>query len=195
MSATPDPAAAAADPLAAVRELFGRAARGDAAVLPELRRTLDEHPETWAGFGDLAAHAQAAWIRLVAGQNLLLHESLLRKAEALGAEVAGADATPLERLLAERVAATWLQINYADATYAQYTGSCAVTLRELLRRQEAAERRHQAAVKQLALVRKLLRRAPSPLELLRPTADAAPGVPPVKLRRAGSPAVGVPVAN
>jgi hypothetical protein len=46
----------------------------------------------------------------------------------------------------------------------------------LQRQQDAAHRRHLAGIKQLAVVRKLLRPAPSPLELLRaPVGETSPG--------------------
>ena len=48
-------------------------------------------------------------------------------------------------------------------------------LRERSQWQQAAERRHQAALKTLAVVRKLLRPVPSPLDLLKtPVAETSP---------------------
>jgi hypothetical protein len=131
------------------KSLLERAARGDTTVLDELKKLLDDQPGVWRAYGDLAARAQESWVDLAAGTNLLLKESLERHAQALRAEVAGPNAPPLERLLAERVVATWLQLNYADAdaAVARKRGVGAATLRELAKRQESAERRHQAAVK------------------------------------------------
>ena len=60
--------------------LVERATKGDATVLPKLRRLLDESPELWRGYGDLALQARSSWIQLAAGQNLLLDECLTRKA-------------------------------------------------------------------------------------------------------------------
>jgi hypothetical protein len=44
-----------------------RARQGDESVLPELQRVLDENPEIWVRAGNIAAHAQAAWLRLISG--------------------------------------------------------------------------------------------------------------------------------
>jgi hypothetical protein len=153
-----------------------RAREGDRTVLAELRRLLDQNPRLWQCHGDLAQQAEEAWLRLAAGQDLFLHESLCRKLRDLREELAGPDPSPLEKLLVGRVVACWLQVYYADAVYAQTKDPTVppATLRELQWRQEAAERRFQAAVKQLAVVRKLLRPAPSPLDLaLRPSTDRA----------------------
>ena len=73
----------------------------------------------------------------------------------------------MEKLLVERIVACWLQIHYADALYAQAKGpqSTAPVRQELMKRQESSQRRYLAAIKQLALIRKLLKPALSPLQL------------------------------
>src|SRR5262245_52882221 len=80
--------------------LLERAKTGDLSVLPQLRRMLDESPEIWRGYGDLSLQAQGALVKLAGGNNLLLCESLMRKVEALKAELMGESPSPLERLLA-----------------------------------------------------------------------------------------------
>src|SRR4051794_33893276 len=85
-----------------IRGLLGRARGGDAAALPALRAALDGRPELWRAYGDLAAHARAAWVDLIAGHDLALAECLARQAAVLLGELAGPAAPPLERLLAER---------------------------------------------------------------------------------------------
>ncbi len=177
-----------------LRELVHRAQQGDHTALPELRRALDADPALWNEYGDLARQSEGAWLRLLAGKDLVLFECVQRKLGALRAELAGPEPSPLERLLVERVAACWLQTLYADAIYAQSQGPGATpaVLRELMRRQESAQRRYLDAIKKLTLVRKLLKPALSPLELAsRPVREA----PAVRLHRASAPADGEAVLN
>jgi hypothetical protein len=136
--------------------LVQRAQQGDESVLPELGQILDANPETWKGYGDLALQAQAAWLQLISGPNLLLRESLARKLDQLKAELAGTDPSPLEKLLVERATATWLQLQYADAVYAQVKMNSSAQHQALQRRQNSAQQRHLQAIKMLVTVRKLL---------------------------------------
>ena len=95
---------------------------------------------------------------LVAGADLFLRETVLRKLHDLRAELLTNSTSPLERLLVERIVACWLQTHYADALYAQARceDATAAVRKELLQRQESTHRRYLAAIKQLALVRRLL---------------------------------------
>ncbi len=146
-----------------LRELLGRAGRGDLTVLPALRRLLDAAPHLWRYAGDVARHAEASWIDLLAGGDLLVRESMTRSVAALKAELAGPNATPLERLLAERVAANRLQASQADAAFAQLKGQdiTAAQLETCQRRQERTQRSYLEAIKAMATVRKLTANAPS----------------------------------
>ena len=155
--------------------LLARAEQGDRSVLPELRKALDANAEIWRHYGDLAAQAEASLILLAAGNNLLLAESLQHKLRALKDELGGESPSPLERLLVERVTATWLQVSYFDGLLAQAKGASEAQAKMLQRQQDAAHRRHLTAVKTLATVRKLLRPALSPVDLaLRPVAESRP---------------------
>jgi hypothetical protein len=131
-----------------------RAQKGDASTLPELRALLDGNAELWRRHGDLAWHAEDALVRLAAGDDLLLRESLQRKLAELKTELAPEG--PLERLLVERVTACWIACNYADAVFGQTREDRAPRAEVLRRRQDSAHRRLLEAMKLLALVRKLL---------------------------------------
>jgi len=142
--------------------MVARARAGDREVLPRLRAFLDDHFEVWQQTGDLARHTQDSWVGLIAGTDLTAGESLVRKAAALGSELAGPTASPLERLLVERVVACWLQVHYSDAAVAEITG---VSLREAVfmqKRQDAAHRRYLGAIGALAMVRRLVPAAVEP---------------------------------
>jgi hypothetical protein len=172
--------------------LLEKAERGDRSVLPELRRLLQDHPDLWRGYGDLGLQARAAMIQQTAGKNLLLAESLLRKAAAMKDELAGESAPPLERLLADRVVATWLDVNYQEALLAQSAGAGEARSKMIERRQDAANRRHLAAVKMLATVRKLLTPAASPVDIASRLGGQNPAV---RRGREGVIAGKVPLSN
>lgn len=152
--------------MAGLRELVTRAKSGDRTVLPQLREYLDEHPEIWTEVGDLALHAQESWLALMAGQDLVLEESVRRKMDELRGELGSEAASKVEKLLIERVVACWLQVHYADAAYAQAKGPAATASvrREMMQRQSSAQHRYLTSLKQLAIVRKLLKSGPSPME-------------------------------
>ena len=176
-----------------LRQLVERAEQGDASVMGELRVALDANPWVWERYGDLAKQSQAAWLLLIAGRNLLLLESTQRKAEQLRAELAGPEPSRLERLLVERIVSCWLQTNYADSAYAQLPrGANPAQHTAALRRQNAAQQRYLQAMRALATIRKLLRPAPSPLDLaMRPVPEQPAG----RLAGASVPADGEPVLN
>ncbi|HEY7428464.1 MAG TPA: hypothetical protein VH682_29800 [Gemmataceae bacterium] len=174
-----------------VDRLLERAKKGDATVLPQLRRLIDASPTFWHGYGDLALQARASWVQLTAGPNLILLEGLMRKAAELTKEVAGASPSPLEQLLAERVAVCWLQVSYYDSVVAQTQEFTPAKARILQKQHDAAQRHYLAAIKTLATVRKLLTPSRSPVEIASKLAGERSGL---RLREAPVEA-GVPVAN
>jgi hypothetical protein len=154
-----EPTGAEAPATERMRRLLERAERGDRSAMPALEMLLDATPEVWRAYGDLARVAEGAWVELVAGPNLLLRESLRRKlAELKSGLLSGPAASPLERLLVERVGAGWLQTAYADASAAQARERLLglAQLEQQQRRQERAQRGYLAAIRTLATVRKLL---------------------------------------
>jgi hypothetical protein len=73
----------------------------------------------WQGYRDLSLQAQGALVKLASGNKLLLYESMMRKLAALKAELMGESPSSLERLLAGRIAACWLQVSYYDGRIAK----------------------------------------------------------------------------
>jgi hypothetical protein len=139
-----------------LRAFLKRAQAGDPATLPVLREILrDPHAIDLCG-GDLARQAEAALVDKAAGKNLAFQEALTRKLELLRVEVTGLDPTPVERLLAERVAACWLQVHYYEALVHQKEPDLSLDQGEYHhRRLDRAHRRYLSSLKTLALVRKL----------------------------------------
>jgi hypothetical protein len=174
--------------------LLRRAEAGDKAVLPALGEALDANPGFWEQYGDLALQAEAALGVLVAGTNLLLGESLKRKLQALKGELGAASA--VERLLVEQVTITWQQTHYFNALMAQAGAASPARLRVLQGLQDGAQRRHLVALKALVTVRKLLRPAVSPLDLLKQEVGETGAVAAGAGRRSSAnPAEGVGVVN
>src|SRR5262245_61023892 len=155
------------DLVAALRRLAELAQRGDRQAERELGRCLDEHPELWTRCGDVARHALERWTTLLAGPDPLVRASIERQIEALRGELLGEAPSALERLVVERVLAGWVQAYHIDAIFVEVRqeDATAELFRELQRRQDSTQRRYLAAIKCLALVRRLLRPAPSPLDL------------------------------
>jgi hypothetical protein len=145
------------DETAAVEEfhqLIDRAQRGDNSTLPAIRRLL-ANPTFVDEFGDLARQAELSLVKATAGDNLAFREGLLRKLELLRQELLGDKSTPLERLLVERIVACWLQVQEADARYAQAQDRSFECGTYNQRRMDRAHKRYLSAIKTLATVRKL----------------------------------------
>jgi len=105
--------------------------------------------------GNMALQVQAALIRKAAGTNLFFKEGLEAKMGQLRTDLAGTDPTPLERLLADRIALCWLSLHNAEARFAQTEGLTWKQTESWQRWIDAAHRRYLSAVKTLATVRKL----------------------------------------
>jgi hypothetical protein len=147
---------------AAFRELVRRANTGRPEAVANLRKLLDIRPEIWQAAGDLTALAGRAWADVIADRDALVAESARRTADQLAADLAGSTSDPLERLLADQVAVTWLATRYAELVAAApgFNGSPGAAYR--LKQAESAGKRHIAAAKALAVVRALAaRRGPA----------------------------------
>ena len=111
------------DELAEMRAVVAKAKAGDASALPRLREILDRNPSLVKHYGDIGKHAQAAWVALAAGRSLYLKETLARAADARRAELTRPGASPVERLLVERVVACDLQLGYLTTAEADALGA------------------------------------------------------------------------
>jgi hypothetical protein len=104
--------------LAAIQDVVAKARKGDATVLSQLRAIMDRNPGLARHSGDLARHAESAWVALASGPNLYLKEALTREAEVRRAELTRPGATPIEQLLVARVVACHLELHYLSAAEA-----------------------------------------------------------------------------
>lgn len=150
-----------------LRDLLTRAVRGDLTTLPGLREFLGANEPVWREVGDLALKAERAWIGMASGDDLVVRESMALELKRVADSLADGNAPAAERLLARQAALVWFESVYYSARCAQ-TGGVEMSLahREFLhRRADRAQAKFAATVKQLAVVRNLLRPAPSQFEL------------------------------
>ncbi len=140
-----------------VGELVELARQGRSEVLPALRLVLDRSPQLWQQYGNLASQAQAHWLKLIGGQDLYFQEAMARHAASLRADLAGPDATPLEKLQVERIVALNLQVGYFETLVAKHEATASEKILTYLHERCAvADRRLQQAMIGLARIRKLL---------------------------------------
>jgi len=147
------------DTLAELKGLLRRVhEEGDEGALPLLREILDEVPTLARRLMDPAKQAELSMIKSYAGDDLLVRETLPQTLRAMREELGGKDPSPLERLLVERVVATWFSLQYFEAIYAQNIRKLTIQQSEFhQKRIDHAHRRHLSAVRTLAQVRKLLK--------------------------------------
>ncbi len=139
-------------------DLMREAAGGDERAMARVTQILDAGPGAWEAIADLTVSAEKSWIELLAGDNMLLREALRHKVASLKSDATGPAPTPLERLLAERIAVSWLAVQEADHFAARLfkDGGTTAQARYAEERQERAQRRLLGAIRSLAQVRRLL---------------------------------------
>ena len=129
---------------------------GNEKALSKVRQILKEAPRMARIFVDLAAEAERSLIKTVSGDDPLIKIALPPQLEAMRKELASPEASPLEKLLAERIVACWLQLQYADVIYAQNLGKMNMVQSEYhQRRLDRLQRRYLSSIKSLAQIRKL----------------------------------------
>ena len=138
-------------------ELVHKAEKGDAKAVPLLRELLSSSPAFVERLGgNLAQQAEWSLLNGFFGNNLSAQEALKRKMELLRQELADPNATALERLLAERIALSWLGLYAAEALFNQQSKDLSNRQAEYWQnRIDRAHRRYLSAIRTLATVRKL----------------------------------------
>jgi hypothetical protein len=137
----------------ALKILVDHANQGSKSALAKLRELMNKCPEIWIHLGDLSKHAELAWTDLIAGGDHLIMESVKKYVERLKSELAGPEPSPIERLLAEQAALTWLASRQAEAAAAKPGPSSLGEAKMRLKRAESAQRRYLASLKALEELR------------------------------------------
>jgi hypothetical protein len=144
--------------LAKLRDLTERAQDGDEEAVLEIRKILDGSPDlAWRLIKGPGKVAESALIEQITKDKSLASKEFLRhQLESMRIEVFGDSPSPLERLLAERVVATWLQVQLFEGLYAVEMKSGTLSEDEHgQKRLDRAHRRHLSAVRTLAQIRKM----------------------------------------
>ncbi len=135
----------------------------DEAASRELVALHNAVPRLWKDLDLLRQNAERSWLDLlqpaVESGRGFTREAIRRELERVRDDAAGQDPSPLERLLADRVAICWLATVHADRQYA-YRLQDGMTFKEsefYQRRCERTQRQLLRAVQTLATVRRLLR--------------------------------------
>ena len=123
-----------------------------------VRQWLDAHPAAWQVTGDVARQVQESLLTRVAGDNVVKRECTQRAMETLYQTLAGAQPSPLEQLLAQRVVLDWLSLHYLEALELQQMGESRPMhhAEYSARRVDQAHQRYLRSIKTLATVRRLL---------------------------------------
>jgi hypothetical protein len=144
--------------VAKLRDLSEKAEDGDRDAALALKAILDGSPDlAWRYIKGPGKMAEDALVdEFTRDEDLASKELLKHQLESMRIEVAGENPSPLERLLAERVVATWLQVQLFDAYYAVGMKGGTITQDEFRqKRLDRAHRRHLSAVRMLAQIRKM----------------------------------------
>ena len=137
-------------------ELVRRANAGEERAVSDLRAILHDRPQVWRRLADLSQHAELALIRAIAGKNKLLATSLENKLAELRSELLGSNPSTLEKLLVGRVVVSFLEVEFATMKFPADEAANLPTAKFAIQLKAGAQRRFDAAVKSLLLVRERL---------------------------------------
>jgi hypothetical protein len=134
---------------AKLRVLSQAAIAGDTTAIDKIRIVLDSTPWVWQYAADLQIAVEERLVQLVAGDDVLKREAFRRRASELRSQLAEAGDSLLVRMAISRVVASWLFAQFLELralSSADYRGAANAVLQ--------AERRWQAAVRTLTMVRR-----------------------------------------
>jgi hypothetical protein len=145
------------DTVERLRELTKKAEQGDKGAVPEIREILEQSPDLAWRFTDVGRVAEWSLIQKITKEKDLSSKELIRfQLESMREEVAGNNPSALERLVAERVVASWLQVQLFEGLYAQNVGNLSMKQADYYQKRiDWAHRRHLSAIRMLAQIRKL----------------------------------------
>lgn len=145
-----------------------------------IRNILEHQPEIREKVGNLARCAQRAWLDVLATRDPILAEAIPLTSNQMKQDWAGQGATPLERMIVERIFTDWLQLHVLEMRY-QLNVERRIQDDQVAAQFDVAHRRFLASIKTLALVKKWLpsggSESASQPAVFVPKADAEPDWP------------------
>jgi hypothetical protein len=142
--------------LTRLRDLLKQTEKGDEKAVPAIRKILDETPDLAWSSRNIGKMSERLLINEMTGEDLLAKEMIEHQLELMRSEIAGEGPSALELLLAERIVATWLQVQLFEAFYASSLGNHTVAQGNYYqKRLDRAHRNHLSAIRTLAQIRKM----------------------------------------
>jgi len=140
-----------------LEELAKKAEKGDRKAVPEIREILEQSPDLAWRFTDVGRVAEWSLIeKITKEKDLASKEMISFQLESMRQDVAGSSPSSLERLLAERVVASWLQVQLFEGLYIQNMDKLTIKQADYYqKRLDRAHSRQLSAIKTLAQIRKL----------------------------------------
>lgn len=139
-------------------QLDALSGRQDAKSLAKVRSILQRYPDALAKVGDMARHLEHNIIvDLASGPDTLVADALVARCKAMRRSLGYRDASALERLLVDRIVATWLHLHRVERGRRQAWSDGATFERVALYDGAVARAQtdHNRAVMALAKVRRL----------------------------------------
>ena len=109
--------------LTRLRDLLKQTEKGDEKAVPAIREILDETPDLAWRSRNVGKMAKRLLINeMTREEDLLAKEMMEHQLESMRSEIVGEDPSALELLLAERLVATWMQVQLFESHYASGLG-------------------------------------------------------------------------
>jgi uncharacterized protein YllA (UPF0747 family) len=141
-----------------LRTTVAEAEAGSEEALDAVAKILEESPDFARFFANLANTLERSYAERISCGSPVAQKALPVRLETMRGEIAGPGSLPLERLLAERIVACWLELHYANLLYMQELPNLSLKQDDYYqKRLDRLNKRYLASIKNLAQVRKYLK--------------------------------------
>jgi NADPH-dependent ferric siderophore reductase len=140
-----------------LQSLVQQAMAGDESAFPAIIHVLDQCPDIWQQIAYVTKTVETAWIQTLAKEDMLATEILERQVTALKTSLKAGASSPLEDLVIESIATTWLAYKQAELAAAEQLKHYGNALTQVQQNHlSACQKLYLLAVKELARIRQLL---------------------------------------